>query len=289
MNALNTALTTIRRSPYQAVIAVIMTTLTFFVGFLLSLLILGTNIALRHIESQPQIIGFFELGTTQSEIDAVKTRYEQMPEVSSATVVTQEQALDIYRKENSDDPLLLELVTADILPASIEVKAHNLADLDPIRIQLEKEPSMEEVVFQQDVINTLKNWTSGIRTGGVIAATILSIVSFLSIMVVIALKATNQKTTISIFRLLGASPGFVKLPFIVEGILYGVFGCLIGWVLSFIASAFAFPQLQQYLGDLLPTSIPIVVLLAQLGVGLIASAILGAVAGFAAVSRLMRL
>ena len=288
MNSLTTALTTIRRSPYQALIAVLMTSLTFFISFLLSFVVIGAEIVLKHVESQPQIIAFFELGTEQVFIDNMKDKYNKNPQISSVQIVTQEQALDIYRKENSDDPLLIELVTADILPASIEVKTHNLEDLELIKTELDAEDSIEEVIYQQDVIVTLKKWTSGIRTGGIVVASVLAIVSFLSIMIVIALKATNQKNTISIFRLLGATQGFVKLPFIFEGVLYGFMGCLIGWILAFLTIVFSLPQIQAYIGNLFPLSIPLELLAIQLGLGILTSAILGATAGFVAVSRLMR-
>ncbi len=208
--------------------------------------------------------------------------------MTSVQIVTQAQALDMYRKENSDDPLLIELVTADILPASIEVKTRKLENLESIRAQLDAEETVEEVIFQQDVITTLKKWTAGVRAGGILAVSILAIVSFLSITIVIALKATNQKNTISIFRLLGATQGFVKLPFVLEGTIYGVMGCLIGWILSFVTIVFALPQIQTYLGDLLPLSIPPTLLAIQLGLGILTSAGLGAIAGFVAVSRLMR-
>lgn len=288
MNSLTTALTTIRRSPYQALIAVLMTSLTFFISFLLSFVVIGAEIVLKHVESQPQIIAFFELGTEPEFIDSLSDKYSKNPKISSVQIVTQEQALDIYRKENSDDPLLIELVTADILPASIEVKTHDLEDLELIKTELDAEDSIEEVIYQQDVISTLKKWTSGIRTGGIVAASVLAIVSFLSIMIVIALKATNQKNTISIFRLLGATQGFVKLPFILEGIMYGLMGCLIGWILAFLTLVFSLPQIQAYIGDLLPLSIPLGLLAIQLGLGILTSALLGATAGFVAVSRLMR-
>lgn len=288
MKALNTALTTIRRSPYQALIAVIMTSLTFFIAFVLTYVVFGAEIILKHVESQPQIIAFFELGTEQKTIDEIKEKFSNKPQISTVQVVTQEQALDIYRKENSDDPLLIELVTADILPASIEVKTYNLDDLEAVKTALDAEDSVEEVIYQQDVIATLKKWTAGLRAGGILVASVLAIISFLSIMIVIALKATNQKNTISIFRLLGATQGFVKLPFVLEGVLYGLMGCLIGWILAFVTIVFTLPQVQTYIGNLLPIAIPPEFLAAQLGLGMLVSVILGAIAGFSAVSRLMR-
>ena len=64
MNPILTALTNIRRSPFQSITAVIITTVTLFVAYTFSLMILGTQQILNYFETRPQVIGFFELEKT---------------------------------------------------------------------------------------------------------------------------------------------------------------------------------------------------------------------------------
>jgi cell division transport system permease protein len=61
MSALTTALIGMRRSPYQSLAAILLVTLTFFVGYSFSLFSLGSELVLRYFETQPQVIGFFQL------------------------------------------------------------------------------------------------------------------------------------------------------------------------------------------------------------------------------------
>ena len=289
MKSLSSALKTIRRSPYQAMIAITMASLTFFVAFAASYIAFGAHTVLQYVESQPQVIAFFELGTSKNTLDEIVTSFTSNPDIKQVQLVTQEQALEIYRKENSNDPLLLELVTADILPASIEIQTYSLGKLEEVKNSLSEYSEIEEVIYQQEVIDSIKRWTSAIRAGGLAVTIIVSVISFFSILVVIALKTTNQKTTISIVRLLGATKTFIKLPFIIEGVLYSVLGCLIGWLLSF-ATLYAFlPNITAYFGDYLQTPLSAEIIFLQLAIGLGTSIILGASAGWLAVSRLLRL
>lgn len=288
MTSLNTALKTIRRSPYQALVAIAMVALTFFVGYSISFVLLAASTFLKHIESQPQIIAFFELGTSEEDIRAVQQNYVSNPQVKEVSVITQEEALALYRQEYNTDPLLLELVTSEILPASIEIKTYELAYLETVKSELEQVGSIEEVNYQADVIATLRTWMTAVRTSGIIAVTTLAIVSFLSVMVIIALKAAHQKSTISIMRLLGASKGFVKLPFVLEGSIYGLLGSGIAWLLSLITLLITLPRIEDLLASVLPTQVPVEVLIWQLFIGLAISLVLGGLAGFLAVSRFIR-
>ncbi len=121
MNPFLTALTNIRRSPFQSIMAVAITTITLFVAYSFSLMIVGTQQILNYFETRPQVIGFFELDASISEINQVGENMQKKTYVNNVQLITQEEALNTYREENKDDQLLLELITADILPASIEV------------------------------------------------------------------------------------------------------------------------------------------------------------------------
>ena len=68
MNSLTTALTTIRRSPYQALISILMITVTAFVAYSFTAFMMGSKIVLEHFETQPQVLAFFDLETESSVI-----------------------------------------------------------------------------------------------------------------------------------------------------------------------------------------------------------------------------
>ncbi len=288
MQALTTALTTIRRSPYQALVSIMMVTVTFFVAFSFSLMILGTNVVLEHFETQPQIIAFFEIDAEENAITSAAEIMTAKPYVEQVTVVTKEEALDIYQANNQDEPLLLELVTADILPASIEVAATDIAYLQQVKSDLEGLRSVEDVDFQESVVEQLSHWTRSIRQVGLAVAGILAFISFLIIFVIITMKASSKKTAINIMRLIGATKSYIKAPFMLEGMIYGLTGALVGWVSMYAVLLYLTPWIQDFLGEvqLLPVSIEI--LLTQLAIGVGAGMLLGGMAGLLAVGRLIR-
>ena len=288
MSALATALTTIRRSPYQALVCVLMTAVTFFVAYSFSLFLLASSILLRHFETQPQVIAFFELETEEAAIQEVAQSLKNQPFVFSVKTILQDEALALYQEENKNDPLLLELVTADILPASVEVSGKSIESLNQIKEELEKFTEINEIVYQEDVVELLTSWITTLEQVGLGVTIFLSLISFLIIAVVIAMKAGAQKRTIGIMRILGATKWYIQAPFVSEGVVYGLIGSLLGWAMSMGALLYLTPFLENLLTGLQIFPIPIELYAAHLGIGLLLGALLGAFASAVASGRLIK-
>ena len=288
MNALTSALVTIRRSPYQALTSIVMVTLTFFVAYSFSIFVLGSKIVLEHFETQPQIIAFFELETQDSSIETVAKSMQEKEYVSSVKIINKEEALKLYQRDNSDDPLLLELVTADILPASVEVAGKNIDSLALIKRDLDTFSEIEDIEYQEDVISTLSSWITTIEIAGAVAITTLAVTSFMVIMVIIAMKANAQKKKIQIMRMLGATKWFIKAPYMYEGIVYGFVGSLTGWFLMFAALLYLTPSINYILGDMTLLPAPTEFYVVHAATGIILGMFLGSFASIFAVQRFIR-
>lgn len=288
MKALTTALTTIRRSPYQALVSILMVSVTFFAAFAFSLLIIGTEQILKYFETRPQVIAFFALDADQAAIENTKKTMSDKPYVKEVKIVDQEEALKLYQANNKDEPLLLELVTADILPASIEVSAVDIASLSKIKTDLETMPGVNTVDFQESITDQLQRWTTSVRMIGAATVALLGIISYLIITVVVAIKAAAQKRAIGIMRMIGATKGYISTPFFFEGILYGVTGAILGWLGMYAGLLYLTPSIQSFLGEVQLLPAPIEFLALQLAVGVGAGMILGGLAGLLAVRRLIK-
>lgn len=288
MNPLSTAITNMRRSPFQSLTAMVIISLTLFVAYSFSLMTLGAQKILQYFETRPQVIGFFELDTPLEAINQLSQKMQQRPYVEEVKTITQEEALAIYREENRDDPLLLELVTADILPASIEVSAGEISSLAQVKNELESQAIIEEVIFQQDIVDSLSSWTSSVRYIGLAVVGVLTATSFLIITALISMKVTQRKTAIQIMKFLGARGWFIKSPFFFEGVLYGLTGSLIGWGSMYATLLYLTPWLKNFLGSipLLPVAPEIFAL--QISIGSLLAMILGGLAGVSAVQRMMK-
>ncbi len=203
---------------------------------------------MQYFESKPQITVFFTNKATSKDADALKKTLESTGKVASVKFVSKEDALAIYRDQNKSDPLLLEMVTADILPASLEVSAVDpnfLHELEPV---IKQAQGVEEVVFQKDVVDTLLKWTNAIRLVGSVLVGLLALDSILIVMTVIGMKIAIKKEEIEILTLVGASPWYVRLPFILEGGLYGAIGAFFSWIIVSGLVVWLRPVILGFLG-----------------------------------------
>lgn len=287
MKALNTALLNLRRMPYKSLIAILIISLTFFVAHSFALILLGSQQVLEFFEKQPKIIAFFKIETTDTQVQKTKEQFQTDSRIKDLKIVSKDEALKFYQ-EYQDNPLLLELVTADILPASVEVSAYDPQVLPAIKADLEKNDQIDDVVLQQDVIEQLTNWTRSLRLIGLAVISILTLVSLLVMMTVISLKISYKQKAIAILRFIGANNGYIIFPFILEGMIYGLIGSIIGWGLMFGIYLYLTPWLQNFLGQIIGFPLPGEFWLIQIGAGLAIGVFFGALSSVLATKRLIR-
>lgn len=297
MSSVNTAWKHMRRSPYQAMAAILTMFLTLLLVGLFFLVSAASYFILQYFEAKPQITVYFQDKTTEERIRELQNNLTSTGKTASIKYISKDDALAIYRQQNKNDPLLLEMVTADILPASLEISATDptyLADLEAV---IKDAEGVEEVVYQRDVVETLIAWTNAIRWVGGLLAGLLVVNSILIVMTVIGMKIAIKKQEIEILNLVGASPWYIRAPFVLEGGLYGLFGALIAagiiaglaiWLYPFLVTFLGIiPAIGRLLGA--PTSVDF--FLAALGFfgGLSAMGfLLGSIGSLVAVGRYLR-
>lgn len=278
----------IRRSPYQAIAAIVIMTLTFLVISFFTFLLLGSSKIVSYFESKPQVTAFFRNEAKQEDINSLENKLKENSKVSSVKFVSKKEALAIYKEQNKNDPLLLDLVTADILPSSLEISTYKIEDLSEVSETLKTSPIVSEVIFQKDVVSTLTSWTSALRKIGIAAILILSLVSIFLIVTITGIKISQKRGDIHIMRLIGATPWYIRWPFIFEGMFYGVVGAFTGWVLSTVSLLAATPFLSDFLRGIPIFPISPIFLLALLLSELLLAIVLGAFSSYLAVLRYLK-
>ncbi len=250
MQSLKSALINIRRMPYKSMAAILIISITFFVAYTVSLLMLGSQEILQFFEARPKVIAFFDIKTEDYEVSQVKSDLEKLDFVEEITLISKEEALSYYQ-DNQDNPLLLELVTADILPASIEVAANSPEELTLIEERLNSYSQIDDVILQKDVITQLTQWTNSLRTVGLGLTIIFLVLSLLTIISIISFKVSHQRKAISILRIIGAGSGYIVTPYIYEGFIYGLLGSSFGWGSMYAGFLYLTPWLTQVLGQII--------------------------------------
>lgn len=279
----------IRRTPFQTIAALMVMLLTFLALHTFIILAAGSQLSLRYFESKPQVIVFFKEGTTNQDVTAIDNALRQESKVTKTRFVSKEEALQIYRERNKNDPALLELVTANILPASLEVSTQTPQDLQSIASILKKEPVVSDVIVPEDVVQTLTSVTQIIRIVGGTTVVFLMVFAILVIIMIIGFKIRLKRTEIEIMRLLGASPSFIGNPFILEGMFYGVTGACLSWVISYSLLWYFTPFLKGYLGEVQLLPVNPLFMLTILGGSLVLAILVGIVGSFVAVRRYLKI
>lgn len=249
----------LRRSPFQALAAVFILSITFFVITILSVLVYSTGQVLKYFETRPQVIAFLKDDAKLEEVTSLKNKLESDARVRELKFISKEKALEIYKKATSDNPLLSELVSPSIFPASLEFSLADLSHAENIIDEVKKEKIVDQVGFTaslggektlSDVISRLRNFTWYLRVGGGAFAAFLASTSFLVLTIIIGMRMTTRRGEIEILDLIGATPAFIRSPIILEALIYVVFGVFAGWILALILVLYSTPTLISYFGEI---------------------------------------
>jgi cell division transport system permease protein len=289
MAFLNTTWNHIRRYPYQAFAAIFIMIQTFLVISFFTFIVVGANRIISYFESVPKVTAFFKEEAKQENIDALKDQLQASGKVADVRFVSKQEALKIYSKQVSDDPLLMDLVTAEILPPSLEVSTKSVEDLGSIASLMKKSTYVDKVIFQKDIIETLRVWTDAVRKVGIVLISVLALDSVFIMIIIIGIKISQKKKEIEVTRLLGATNWYVRWPFIFEGIVYGVIGAFFGWVIAVAGLLYATPFLTSTVLKNIPLLPASPLFLIELLAGeLVFAVILGIIASYLAVLRYLK-
>lgn len=276
------------RSPYQSMAAVLVVSLSLFLISVFFLLGAGSERILQYFESRPQLTAYLKDEAKPQEVELLKAKLEATGNTRKIDYISKESALETYRQLFKDKPLLLEMVTAKILPASLEISPNSLSSIKGMAEILKKESIVEDVDFEEDVVLTLSKFVTNLRKAGLVIAGFLLLISVLFVLVILGMKVSQRKEEIEILKLLGASSWYICLPLYLEGIVYGWVAAVVSWGLSYALILYNTPFLLNFFSGIpllpVPTLFMVEILFGLLCLG----TIVGFLGSFFAVIRLAR-
>jgi cell division transport system permease protein len=193
---------------------------------------------------------YFQNQTKEDDIFKIRDEMSASGKTQSIKYVSKQDALKIYRELNKSNPLLLEMVTADILPASLEVFASKPEYLTEFAAYLNKQPGVDEVVFQKDIVEKLLSLTKTMRRLSLFIMLFLLVVAFIVLMTTTAFKIALKKDEIELLRLLGGSTAYIRRPFLLEGVMFGVASGTLAFALFYLIFLYFYPFLSSYLSGI---------------------------------------
>ena len=251
-------------------------------------LILGENINhfVDEVESEQGIQVFVKNDATQEQIDELGEKIRAIDGVSTVDFVSKDEALEQMKERFGDRQDLLDGYEGEnnIFTASYVVTLTDLTKSKEVQEQINTYDAVKKITSKDEVVTTLINLANGIKiVTGVILA-LLIIISIFIIANTIKLTVHARRKEISIMKYVGATNGFIRWPFIVEGMIIGIFASIIsilivGFAYNLIAENLMKSEFMQLINMSLVTfsdmfnSIILVYMLLGIGIGAVGSVI----------------
>ena len=184
--------------------------------------------------------------TTAQKAQILQT-LKSLPQVTSVQYISQAEAVKQFKKEFANNPSLTNDTPTAYIPDSFELKLRNTqTDEATVAATVNGMPGVDQIVDDSSILNKFYKLVDGARNAVVVIAIILIIAAILLVANTIRLSAFNRRRETSIMRLVGASNFYVQLPFLVEGMIAGLFGWLVASALLIAVKSLWLDGLQQY-------------------------------------------
>ncbi len=224
---------------------------------------------------------YLEDGISEAKRDMIASWIESLPTAEINRLITKESALEELRRVLGAQARLLDGLSTNPLPASLEVvfEKRQTQRIDPERIkkELEKMEGVEEVQYSEDWLKQFRGLMSLIRIAGLIIGGLLCIGILFIVTNTIRLAIYSRKEEIEILKLVGATDWFIKIPFLLEGAIQGVLSALLALFILFsgyhllLAKKIHFTGLGVFDFVFLPWEYALLILLASVALGLVGS------------------
>jgi len=235
--ALRDALLTARRSPLLSVLGVITIAFSLFAFGVFGLVALNLETALEQVEERVEIRAFVTEGTDAASVAAAVARIASYPEVAAATLVTETQALEKARRELTE---FADIFEGAFLPASIEVRlrpgARSPETVAAVARRLRSLTFVDDVRYGAEWLDKLYRIRTIARLAGLALGSLFAVVAAIIISATIRTAVLAREREIAIMRLVGATDGFIRLPFLIEGATKGLLGGVVALALTWGAN-----------------------------------------------------
>jgi cell division transport system permease protein len=235
------ALLAFRRAPLLSALSVTTIAFSLFVVGLFGLVAVNLQQALRDVAERVEIVAYLLPGAPIETITLAQKDIEAFPEVQAASYVSEDQALQRARTELVEFRDVLQELERNPLPASIEVKLKpRFRDADHVNDVAERLRGfgfVDDVRFGRDWVEKLDRLRQIAAAVGLVVGAAFAAVAIIIIGTTIRMAVLQRSREIVIMRLVGATDGFVRRPFLLQGALKGMLGGLAAVALSYGAYA----------------------------------------------------
>jgi len=206
-----------------ATVAVALTILAFF-----AIVVLNVQKLTRHWGEEVQVIAYLDTVPAERELRQWIGDIRSLPEVGEVAFVSRQEALKRFKKRLADDADLLVGVDPAILPASLEISlregSRNRQGVGNVVARLRQNPALSDLRYGQEWLERFESFLSLLRLAGAILGGFLLFSALFIVANTIKLTLYARRDELEVMALVGATPAFIKSPFLLEGAVQGALG-----------------------------------------------------------------
>lgn len=284
------------RNGWLSVATISIIVLTLFIINTVFIITLVAKNTLEDIQQKIDVSIYFKSDADEGGAQALTKVVSNMPEVMEARYVSKDEALQVFKEKHSQDEVILQSLEelGNPLQSSMSIKMKNpdayQGILDRIRTS-QYSNLVSDVDYYSEkkpIIERLNNIIKTLRKIGIVVIGIFSVIAVLVTFNSIRLTMYSYRREVEIMKLVGANPWFIRLPFIVEGMMYGFFAAWISILLFYPFIYFSSP----YIASVVPSVSIVAYLHANafeiVAIQMVSGVLLGAISSFIAIRKYLK-
>lgn len=219
------------------------TAVLIILGFVLIIVLNVNNVAMVTKEEFDEIAVYLKDDVNENEIKELGRSFKEIDGVMAVAFQTKDYALERMKEQWGEDAYLLEGVRNNSLPNTYVIQLQDVSKSEYVKAKLESFDGVEKAVYHKDAINVLITIADFVKKIGAGIILLLLLISVFIISNTIKITVLNRHKEIELMQYIGATNGYVRGPFMVEGIMLGFIGCVVAILVIF----FGYNYLINYL------------------------------------------
>jgi cell division transport system permease protein len=234
-------------------------TVAMIITMSVSLTMLGASVLLymqvdqmkNYYYGEIEVSIFLRTDVTEAQRQAIDQSISANPLVAERTYETREEALKRFQELWKDSPEFVKSVGPNSLPESFRVKLKDPEKYKVFADQMQGMQGIQDIIDQRTLLEKVFNIFNAIQVGALVVAGVMALAALLLVGNTIQVAAYSKRREVAVMKLVGASNWFIQAPFVLEAVVAGLIGALLGFVALFVSKVVLFDHKLQALTNIL--------------------------------------
>lgn len=197
-----------------------------------SLVAVNANANLQNLKQQSEILAFIDENYTEEQARAIESKIAAIENVREVTFISKQQAMENYTKEYGEDEALFQDLEPEIFRDRYSIRIVDLEQMMETAAQIDQIEGVAKIRADEDLS---KGFLTISKIATIVCLALIAVLLIVSLFIMsntIKLTTFDRKDEIAIMKMVGATDGFIRWPFVYEGLLLGLFSAVIAFFLQ---------------------------------------------------------